>query len=136
VTAPLLKFVAEFCFNKSQRLTFDSSSPNGILLFREVSKVVVTYGNWVLAQQQQQPLTGNEAYPLRYKGIWICLQVSLYTLMLNGPGSCLHSCPPQNTTPALQAPTPPQPNPNPNPTQPNPGAVPRHERQLRQLWGV
>jgi exportin-7 len=36
VTAPLLKFVAEFCFNKSQRLTFDSSSPNGILLFREV----------------------------------------------------------------------------------------------------
>ena len=36
MTGPLLKFVAEFCFNKSQRLTFDSSSPNGILLFREV----------------------------------------------------------------------------------------------------
>lgn len=34
LTTPLLKFVAEFCFNKSQRLTFDSSSPNGILLFR------------------------------------------------------------------------------------------------------
>lgn len=39
VTTPLLKFVAEFCYNKSQRLVFDSSSPNGILLFREVSKV-------------------------------------------------------------------------------------------------
>lgn len=34
LTTPLLKFVAEFCFNRSQRLTFDSSSPNGILLFR------------------------------------------------------------------------------------------------------
>lgn len=36
VTTPLLKFVSEFVFNKAQRLTFDSSSPNGILLFREV----------------------------------------------------------------------------------------------------
>ena len=39
VTTSLLKFMAEFVLNKSQRLTFDSSSPNGILLFREVSKV-------------------------------------------------------------------------------------------------
>lgn len=39
VTTPLLKFVNEFVLNKSQRLIFDSSSPNGILLFREVSKV-------------------------------------------------------------------------------------------------
>lgn len=39
VATPLLKFVAEFAYNKSQRLVFDSSSPNGILLFREVSKV-------------------------------------------------------------------------------------------------
>jgi exportin-7 len=36
VTTPLLKFVSEFAYNKSQRITFDSSSPNGILLFREV----------------------------------------------------------------------------------------------------
>ena len=35
----MLKFMAEFALNKTQRLTFDSSSPNGILLFREVSKV-------------------------------------------------------------------------------------------------
>lgn len=34
----MLKFMAEFVMNKTQRLTFDSSSPNGILLFREVSK--------------------------------------------------------------------------------------------------
>ena len=39
VTTAVLKFMAEFALNKTQRLTFDSSSPNGILLFREVSKV-------------------------------------------------------------------------------------------------
>lgn len=39
VTTAVLKFMAEFVLNKTQRLTFDSSSPNGILLFREVSKV-------------------------------------------------------------------------------------------------
>ncbi len=37
----MLKFMAEFALNKTQRLTFDSSSPNGILLFREVSKVSI-----------------------------------------------------------------------------------------------
>ena len=31
------------CF-RSQRLQFDVSSPNGILLFREVSKMIVSYG--------------------------------------------------------------------------------------------
>ncbi len=39
VTTAALKFMAEFVLNKTQRLTFDASSPNGILLFREVSKV-------------------------------------------------------------------------------------------------
>lgn len=44
VTTPILKFVAEFVLNKSGRLTFDCSSPNGILLFRETSQILVTYG--------------------------------------------------------------------------------------------
>uniref|UniRef100_A0A383V5G5 Exportin-7/Ran-binding protein 17 TPR repeats domain-containing protein n=1 Tax=Tetradesmus obliquus TaxID=3088 RepID=A0A383V5G5_TETOB len=69
VTTPLLKFVSEFVFNKSQRLTFDSSSPNGILLFREVSKVLVCYGQHVLNVQQV-----SDPYNDKYKGIWICLQ--------------------------------------------------------------
>lgn len=34
VTTPLIKFVSEMAFNKSQRITFDAISPNGILLFR------------------------------------------------------------------------------------------------------
>ena len=36
----ILKFLAEFVWNKTSRLSFDSCSANGILLFREVSQVV------------------------------------------------------------------------------------------------
>lgn len=44
VTTPILKLFAEFVHNRSQRLHFDVSSPNGVLLFREASKVICTYG--------------------------------------------------------------------------------------------
>lgn len=44
VTTPILKLFAELVQNRSQRLQFDISSPNGILLFREASKVICTYG--------------------------------------------------------------------------------------------
>lgn len=70
VTTAVLKFMAEFVLNKTQRLTFDSSSPNGILLFREVSKVLVTFGSWVLAAPP-----GNDPYAQRYKGIWVCMLI-------------------------------------------------------------
>lgn len=70
VTTALLKFVAEFVLNKTQRLTFDSSSPNGILLFREVSKVLVTYGSRVLALPP-----GPDPYGRRFKGAWLCLAI-------------------------------------------------------------
>jgi exportin-7 len=43
VTTALLRFMAEFVMNKNTRLAFDSSSPNGILLFREVSKVCCVF---------------------------------------------------------------------------------------------
>lgn len=79
VTTPLLKFIAEFALNKSQRLTFDSSSPNGILLFREVSKVLVTYGRRIL---QPGPPPG-EKYEMVYKGIWICLTALSRALLGN-----------------------------------------------------
>lgn len=71
VTTPLLKFMAEFVLNKSQRLTFDSSSPNGILLFREVSKVVVIYGSRIISA----PLASGDPYSTRYKGIWMCMTI-------------------------------------------------------------
>ncbi|KAF1877740.1 hypothetical protein Lal_00038049 [Lupinus albus] len=68
VTTPLLKFVAELVQNKSQRVTFDSSSPNGILLFREVSKLIVAYGSRIVSLPNKADL-----YTSKYKGISICL---------------------------------------------------------------
>mmetsp|Transcript_32988 Transcript_32988/g.77770 ORF Transcript_32988/g.77770 Transcript_32988/m.77770 type:complete len:1072 (+) Transcript_32988:97-3312(+) len=66
VTTPLLKFMAELVHNKCQRIAFECSSPNGILLFREASKVLVAYG--------QRLLTGAPpTYKDKYKGISICL---------------------------------------------------------------
>ncbi len=47
VTTPILKLFAELVQNRSQRLQFDVSSPNGILLFREASKIICTYGKSV-----------------------------------------------------------------------------------------
>lgn len=44
VIVPLLKFTAEFVHNRSQRISFDQSSANGILLFKEVSSILLTYG--------------------------------------------------------------------------------------------
>ncbi|GAB4851808.1 hypothetical protein Ancab_031207 [Ancistrocladus abbreviatus] len=70
VTIPLLKFMAEFVLNKSQRLTFDSSSPNGILLFREVSKLIVAYGSRILSLPSHTNI-----YAFKYKGVWICLLI-------------------------------------------------------------
>jgi exportin-7 len=103
MTTAMLKFMAEFALNKTQRLTFDSSSPNGILLFREVSKVgngwpqlipmllaclpssemkhvcvvqvLVIYGTRVLTLP-----SGNDPYGLKYKGIWICLSILKHAL--------------------------------------------------------
>ncbi|KAK7344913.1 hypothetical protein VNO77_15144 [Canavalia gladiata] len=70
VTTPLLKFMAELVLNRSQRLVFDTSSPNGILLFREVSKLIVAYGSRVL------PLPNKaDMYTFKYKGISICLTI-------------------------------------------------------------
>lgn len=80
VTTPLLKFVAEFVLNKTQRLTFEPSSVSGILLFREVSKLVVAYGRQILAAP---PIKGTEAYARRYKGIWIALTVLMRALSGN-----------------------------------------------------
>jgi exportin-7 len=70
VTTPLLKLVAEFVYNKAQRLTFDSSSPNGILLFRETSALIYVYGTRILANE---PPASAGVYEHKYKGIGIAL---------------------------------------------------------------
>ncbi|XP_074320623.1 uncharacterized protein LOC141657333 isoform X2 [Silene latifolia] len=70
VMNPLLKLVAELVLNKSQRLAFDQSSVNGILLFREVSKVLVAYGSRILNISSQ-----GDVYSAKYKGVWVSLVV-------------------------------------------------------------
>ncbi|KAJ8654541.1 hypothetical protein O0I10_009847 [Lichtheimia ornata] len=68
----VLKFFADFVFNRSQRLNFDISSPNGILIFRDASRVVCTYGRHIL---EHQVTNESEKYPYKYKGISICFNI-------------------------------------------------------------
>lgn len=76
----LLSFYAEFVHNKSQRLSFEVSSANGILLFKDASQMICSYGRQLLAQQ---PITDeNQKYEYKYKGIISCF--SIMTKCLGG----------------------------------------------------
>ncbi len=86
VTSPLLKFVAEFVYNKSSRISFDSSSPNGILLFRVASEVLVSYGSKVMDLN----VPPAKLYSSRYKGVWICLKVKCSISVCSC--ECVHVC--------------------------------------------
>jgi exportin-7 len=66
----LLKFLQELAFNKAQRVMFDQSSANGILLFRELSSVVVAYGSRI-----HQVGAGKTPYASKYKGVSLCLGI-------------------------------------------------------------
>jgi len=79
VMAPLLKFVHEFVFNKSQRVCFDHSSPNGILLFRATSEIICAYGQNIGPVAVPDP---SQAYRIKYKGVAVALGV--LTTALNG----------------------------------------------------
>jgi exportin-7 len=68
VMTALFKFMQEFVFNKGQRIYFEQSSANGILLFRETSQVVCAYGSRILAVPVQQDI-----YLEKYKGIRLML---------------------------------------------------------------
>ncbi|GAB9466965.1 Exportin-like protein [Globisporangium polare] len=70
VMTALLKFLQEVAYNKAQRVMFDQSSANGILLFRELSSVVVAFGRRI------QPLqVGKNPYGEKYKAISLCLGI-------------------------------------------------------------
>uniref|UniRef100_A0A673H6X8 Exportin-7-like n=1 Tax=Sinocyclocheilus rhinocerous TaxID=307959 RepID=A0A673H6X8_9TELE len=78
-TTPVLKLMAELVHNRSQRLQFDVSSPNGILLFRETSKMITTYGNRILTLGE---VPKDQMYALKLKGISICF--SMLKAVLSG----------------------------------------------------
>lgn len=74
VTISLLRFLQEFCHNKANRVNFDQSSPNGILLFRYTSDVICAYGRRLLATPPPPP-GDPEIYKKRYKGLSLSLHV-------------------------------------------------------------
>lgn len=101
VTTPILKLMAELVQNRSQRLIFEISSPNGILLFREASRLVCTYGNRILTMNPAQfgsgqtpggagllskfmsggaDSTKDQIYPMKLKGISICFNILKWSL--------------------------------------------------------
>ena len=74
----LLKFVQEFVQNKGQRIFFEQSSANGILLFRETSSILCAYGSRIL-----QVETISDVYKEKYKGIRVLLDALTFALSGN-----------------------------------------------------
>lgn len=74
VIISLLRFLHEFCHNKANRVNFDQSSANGILLFRYTSDVVCAYGRRLLAMPPPPP-GDPDIYKKRYKGLGLSLHV-------------------------------------------------------------
>ncbi|KAL3918381.1 MAG: hypothetical protein SGILL_004261 [Bacillariaceae sp.] len=74
VMISLLRFLQEFCHNKANRVNFDQSSPNGILLFRYTSDVVCAYGQRLMSTPPP-PAGDPEIYKKRYKGLALSLHV-------------------------------------------------------------
>jgi len=66
VTTPVLKLFTELVLNRGQRLQFDISSPNGILLFKEASKAVCIYGNCTMESGEPPK---DKMYSHRLKGM-------------------------------------------------------------------
>lgn len=77
VTTPILKLFAELLHCRTQRLQGNVSSPMGILLFREASKLICIYGNRIL----HMDVPHDKQYPMRLKGISIC-----FTILKNALG--------------------------------------------------
>lgn len=77
VTTPILKLFAELLHCRTQRLQGNVSSPMGILLFREASKLICIYGNRIL----HMDVPRDKQYPMRLKGISIC-----FTILKNALG--------------------------------------------------
>mmetsp|Transcript_1464 Transcript_1464/g.3889 ORF Transcript_1464/g.3889 Transcript_1464/m.3889 type:complete len:1109 (-) Transcript_1464:452-3778(-) len=79
VVTAVLKFLCEFVHNKGQRLVFDNTSADGILLFRETSSILCAYAG--AAEDAGNSLVGGtlpygqDIYRTRYKSISIILNV-------------------------------------------------------------
>ncbi|KAI9232503.1 MAG: hypothetical protein BYD32DRAFT_428231 [Podila humilis] len=72
----ILRFWHEFVTNKSSRITFDSSSPDGILLFRQTSNILSTLGQNLLGRSTNPGSQWSE----RYKGIMLYFNIMSVSL--------------------------------------------------------
>ncbi|SOV22469.1 Ran-binding protein,putative [Plasmodium sp. DRC-Itaito] len=77
ICIPFLKFMCEFVYNKSQRITFPKSSPNGILLFKVVSNILIIISNNLLQKDKFIDI-----YKEKYK--IISLLLNMFNNCLNG----------------------------------------------------
>jgi exportin-7 len=74
VTTPILKLYGEFVHNRSQRITFNASSPNGILLFRETSKIISIYASRIVSLDPAQS-KDSDFHKERLKGVSLSLRI-------------------------------------------------------------
>ncbi|KAI8357069.1 armadillo-type protein [Mortierella sp. GBAus27b] len=73
----ILRFWHEFTTNKSSRITFDSSSPDGIMLFRETSNILYIYGQSLLNSTVSN---GSTLWSAKYKGIMLYFEITSASL--------------------------------------------------------
>lgn len=78
VMTAVLKFIQEITSNKGQRIVFEQSSANGILLFRETSEIICSYGSRILSLPVQRDI-----YVEKYKGIRLMLNSLICALSGN-----------------------------------------------------
>lgn len=71
ITTPILRLLSELATNRQQRHKFEMSSCSPILLFREMSKIISTYGNLLLTLPK---VPESRVYKERYKNIGIIFQ--------------------------------------------------------------
>lgn len=77
VSTPVLKFVAELVHNKAHRITWPLASANGVILFKEVSKLLQIYAPRALALAKSATGSGGsqELYKRRLKGLSLCFLI-------------------------------------------------------------
>ncbi|PVU89792.1 hypothetical protein BB561_005156 [Smittium simulii] len=73
-----LKFVKEFVTNKSQRIAFDISSPNGILIFQKISKILCQTNN----NLKLNNISSENLYKHKYKLALVCWDI--FSKILSG----------------------------------------------------
>eukprot|EP01059_Diplonema_ambulator_P037508 TRINITY_DN994_c0_g4_i2.p1 TRINITY_DN994_c0_g4~~TRINITY_DN994_c0_g4_i2.p1 ORF type:complete len:1121 (+),score=264.73 TRINITY_DN994_c0_g4_i2:54-3365(+) len=81
VLIPLLRLYSDLVYNQAQRISFEPSSPSGILLFKEASALLRAYGIPKLQELSPQSIgwnivpAMNTKYEESFKGVNICINI-------------------------------------------------------------